>query len=136
MDILTRFNMTDCRPVKTPMTPNAYLSTNDPLHEGNFPYAEAVGCLGYLADCTRVDIARAVLAESAKLLLSGAAAGLFITLFVTKPLAMFLVPGLRPSDPISFLVVVLVLSAAGLLATLGPVRRALAVDPVTALRTE
>jgi putative ABC transport system permease protein len=85
---------------------------------------------------TRADIARLALMESAQLLLIGSAAGLLVAFFVTKPLAMFLVPGLGPGDPLSFASVVLFLAATGLVATLGPVRRALRVDPALSLRYE
>ncbi|MBN9662428.1 MAG: hypothetical protein J0H49_29785 [Acidobacteria bacterium] len=49
---------------------------------------------------------------------------------------MFLVPGLRPSDPLTYLSVVVVLAATGILATLEPLRRALTIDPATSLRYE
>jgi putative ABC transport system permease protein len=84
----------------------------------------------------RGDISRMVLGEAAKLVAYGAAPGLLIALFVTKPLAMFLAPGLSPADPLSYGAVVAVLAAAGLLGTLGPLRRALAVDPVISLRDQ
>jgi len=74
--------------------------------------------------------------ESARLLLIGSAVGLLAAFFVTKPLAMFLVPGLGPSDPLSFAAVVVFLAVTGLVATLGPVRRALRVDPALSLRYE
>jgi putative ABC transport system permease protein len=53
-----------------------------------------------------------------------------------KPLTMFLVPGLRPSDPVSFLAVAALLAMTGLAAAWGPARRAAAVDPMTSLRYE
>jgi ABC-type lipoprotein release transport system permease subunit len=62
--------------------------------------------------------------------------GLALALFATRPLAMFLVPGLSPSDPAVFLAVAGVLSTVALLATLAPAVRALRVDPMTALRYE
>jgi putative ABC transport system permease protein len=85
---------------------------------------------------SRGDISRMILLDSAKLIGAGSAFGLFIAFFVTKPLAMFLVPGLKPADPLSFLTVLLVLVLTGLLATWGPVRRALAIDPMSSLRYE
>ena len=85
---------------------------------------------------TRSNIMRLVLAESLRLLVVGSAVGLAIAFFVTKPLAMFFVPGLGAADPVSFGAVVLVLAATGFIATLGPVRRAIRVDPVTSLRYE
>lgn len=85
---------------------------------------------------TRGDIMRMVLKESARLIVIGSAFGLFTAIFVTKPLAMFLVPGLRTSDPLSLMAVVVVLGATGLVASWGPVRRALRIDPMTSLRYE
>jgi len=82
------------------------------------------------------DVSRVVFAELAKLLATGLAIGLAIALFVTRPLAMFFVPGLSPSDPASFGGVVAVLSLTAVLAALAPVRRALRVDPAECLRCE
>lgn len=81
-------------------------------------------------------ISRMVLSEALKLVVIGAAIGTLIAVFVTKPLAMFLVAGLSTSDPVSFVAVVLVFMITALAASLGPVRRALAVDPMTSLRYE
>jgi predicted permease len=85
---------------------------------------------------TRGDISRMVLRESAGLTVGGCAAGLAIALFVTRPLAMFLAPGLKPADPLSFAAVALVMLLTGLSAAVGPVRRAITVDPNAALRED
>jgi putative ABC transport system permease protein len=85
---------------------------------------------------TRRDIARMILFDSARLVVAGSAIGLVIALFVTRPLAMFLVPGLQPADPVSFMVVLVVLGATGTIASWGPVRHALAIDPLRSLRYE
>jgi len=85
---------------------------------------------------TRGDISRMVLLDSARLTLAGSAIGLFVALFLTKPLAMFLVPGLKPADPVSFGAVLMIMILNGVLAAWGPVRRAMAVDPNTSLRYE
>ena len=85
---------------------------------------------------TRRDISRMVLRGAARLTLTGSAIGLFIAVFVTKPLAMFLVPGLKPGDPLTFGAVALVMLATGLAAVQGPMRRAVTVDPNVALRDE
>ena len=85
---------------------------------------------------SRGEITRMVLIDSLKLVAAGSAVGLIIAVFVTKPLAMFLVPGLTPTDPLSFSAVVAVLILTSLAATWGPVRRALAIDPVSSLRYE
>jgi ABC-type antimicrobial peptide transport system permease subunit len=82
------------------------------------------------------DIARMVLLDSARLLAAGSVAGVVVAFFVAKPLAMFLVPGLKTSDPLSFAAVVGVLALTGLVASWGPMRRAVAVDPMTSLRQD
>lgn len=66
----------------------------------------------------------------------GSAAGLLCAFFLVKPLALFLVPGLRRSDPVRFLAVAALLAITGLAAAWGPARRAAAVDPMTSLRYE
>lgn len=82
----------------------------------------------------RRDIALMVLAGAAKLILIGSAAGLLCAFFLVKPLAMFLVPGLHPGDPVSFLAVAALMAITGLAAAWGPARRAASVDPMTSLR--
>jgi predicted permease len=85
---------------------------------------------------SRGHITRMVLKDSARLTLAGTAAGLLVTFLVTRPLAMFLVPGIKPADPLNFVVVALAMLATGLAATWGPIRRAMSIDPNTALREE
>jgi putative ABC transport system permease protein len=70
------------------------------------------------------------------LLVTGIGIGLVLALFVTRPLSMFFVPGLSASDPATYAAVIAVLGATGMLAALGPVRRALGVDPLECLRYE
>jgi predicted permease len=77
-----------------------------------------------------------VLRESMALVGLGVAIGLGIAVFATRPLAMFLVSGLRPTDPPTFLGVIGVLSAVAVAATLAPALKAIRVDPMTALRSE
>jgi predicted permease len=84
----------------------------------------------------RRDIAFMVLSSATRLILIGSAAGLLCAFFLVKPLAMFLVPGLRPGDPVTFLAVAALLAITGLAAAWGPARRAAAVDPMTSLRYE
>ncbi len=85
---------------------------------------------------TSAKILTMVTLESARLMLFGLVTGVAVAVFVTKPLAIFFVPELNPTDPVSFLAVLVVLGATGLAATLGPVRRAVTVDPVASLRYE
>jgi len=58
-DILRRFGMSDCNSVLTPLesmvTPNHSTSNDEDARE----YQELVGCLMYLAVCTRYDLAYA-----------------------------------------------------------------------------
>jgi len=59
-----------------------------------------------------------------------------VAVFVTKPLAMFLAAGLKPADPLNFAAVALVMILTGLAATVGPVLRAIRIDPHAALRED
>ncbi len=82
------------------------------------------------------DVSRVVLGELATLLTFGLVIGFGVAFFLTKPLALFLVPGLSPSNPASFFAVTAVLAVTGFLAGLGPLRRALTVNPLECLRYE
>jgi predicted lysophospholipase L1 biosynthesis ABC-type transport system permease subunit len=82
------------------------------------------------------DISAMVLRDAARLVGLGSAIGLFAAAFVMKPLAMFLAPGLTPSDPATFVAVAAVLAITGVLAGWGPARRAMRVDPMRCLRYE
>ncbi len=85
---------------------------------------------------TPAAVLRLVCRDSLALAGAGMFAGLLLAYFATRPLSMFLVPGLSPTDPTAFLAVTAVLAAVALLATLAPALRALRVDPMTALRHE
>ena len=67
IDLLARYDFSDCSPISTPMDPGVRLSkdmcpkTPEDIEEmRSVPYAHAVGSLGYLAISTRPDIAYAV----------------------------------------------------------------------------
>lgn len=77
-----------------------------------------------------------VLRDSFWLVAAGMFIGLGIAIVAMRPLAMFLVPGLSPTDPIAFLSVIFFLAAVAVAATIGPAHRALRVDPMVALRYE
>ena len=83
---------------------------------------------------TRRHIMSMILRDSLTLVAIGSAIGLGVAFFVTKPLAIFLVPGIRPADPLTFSAVILVLAFTGVVASWGPLRRASGVDPLVALR--
>ncbi len=82
------------------------------------------------------DISKMVTFEAVKLVGLGCALGLLVSVFITRPLAMFLVAGLAPGDPASLCAVLAVFTLTGLLAASGPVRRALTIDPARCLRAE
>jgi len=84
----------------------------------------------------RGDVLRLVLGEGAWILGVGLAIGISVSIFLTKPLTMFLVAGLKPSDPFTYISVAAVLVAVGCVASLKPALRALKADPAVALRYE
>jgi ABC-type antimicrobial peptide transport system permease subunit len=77
-----------------------------------------------------------VAGESARLVAAGMAIGLGVAVFAVRPLSMFLVPGVRPTDATNFVAVAGALSLVAAVATLSPAIRALRVDPAVALRNE
>ena len=58
--ILTKFNMSDCKPASTPEEVGAVKFDNAELLTEEYPFKELVGSLLYLVTCTRPDIAHAV----------------------------------------------------------------------------
>ena len=81
-------------------------------------------------------ILRTVVGESAALVACGLGIGIALAVLAVRPLAMFLIPEVRPNDPATFLTVAGVFAMVALVATLAPAMRALRVDPVVALRHE
>jgi predicted permease len=81
------------------------------------------------------DILKMVLRQSLGVVIIGLAAGLTIAFAGTRAIASLLV-GISPSDPATFLVVMLLLSGVALLACWIPARRATQVSPLVALRYE
>jgi putative ABC transport system permease protein len=80
-------------------------------------------------------VLRLVLAEAMKLILVGVALGVAAALALTKAMASLLY-GVSASDPLIFLSVVALLLIVSLAACYVPVRRAMRVDPIVALRYE
>jgi predicted permease len=85
---------------------------------------------------TRSHIVRMVLHDAVVLVASGSVIGLGIAILVMRPLAMFLVATLTPTDPLSLITVVVALIATALLASWGPTQRAARIDPAVTLRND
>jgi ABC-type antimicrobial peptide transport system permease subunit len=85
---------------------------------------------------TRGQITRLVAGESAILAGAGIVIGLALAAFAVRPLSMFLIAGIHPSDAVNFITVAALLCLVAALATISPILRALRSDPVIALRQE
>jgi predicted permease len=83
----------------------------------------------------RWDILRLTLREGLGLVVVGVTAGLAVAWALTRAMSKLLI-GVSPSDPATYLMVALLLSAVALLACYIPARRATKVDPMVALRYE
>jgi predicted permease len=84
---------------------------------------------------TPASIMRLILAHGAKLAATGLALGLALSLLATRMLEGLLF-GVAPRDPLTLVAVSVAIAVAMLLATYIPGRRAVRVDPLTALRGE
>jgi len=78
---------------------------------------------------------RLILGEGLKLTVLGVAIGLTAVWCLTRLLATFLF-GVSATDPATIVSISLLFTGVALLACVVPARRALAVDPIQALRTE
>jgi predicted permease len=82
------------------------------------------------------DVLAMVVGQSLRLVAAGMVIGLAVAAVAVRPLSMFLVPEVRPADPMNFVAVASVLALVAGLATVAPTARALGVDPAVALRHE
>jgi len=81
------------------------------------------------------DVFGMVLSEGIRMTLSGVTIGLLAAFALTRLMASLLF-GVRPTDPMTFTAVALLISAIALIACLVPARRAAQVDPMVALRSD
>jgi len=81
------------------------------------------------------DILRMVLRQSIFIVAIGLSIGLAVALAGTRAIANLIV-GIKPTDPVTFISVILLLSAIAVLACWIPARRATRISPLTALRYE
>ena len=84
---------------------------------------------------SRASVLRLVLSESGKLVLSGLCLGIAAALALSHLLSNLLF-GVRPTDPLTFIAVAILLLGVALTASYVPTRRAMRVDPTVALRHE
>ena len=83
----------------------------------------------------RGDILKMVLRQGFVLVGAGLLAGLALTFLAGRGLGSLLV-GVSPSDPVTLVVVALLLAAVGLVASFIPARRAMKIEPLRALKYE
>ncbi|HEV2350546.1 MAG TPA: ABC transporter permease [Terriglobia bacterium] len=81
------------------------------------------------------DVMRLVVGQGARLAGAGVILGILGALAMTRSMRSFLF-GVRPTDPVTFAGVVLLLGSVAILASYIPARRATKVDPMVALRHE
>jgi ABC-type antimicrobial peptide transport system permease subunit len=83
----------------------------------------------------RSTVLRLIVGEGARLALAGVAIGIAASFAITRLLSKLLF-GVSPTDPITFAGVAVLLTLVALLASYVPARRAMRLDPTTALRHE
>jgi putative ABC transport system permease protein len=83
----------------------------------------------------RSDIFKLISGQSLRPVIAGLLVGIVLAILVARAMAKLLL-GLAATDPLTYAVVTILLAAAALLASYLPVRRAMRVDPMVALRYE
>jgi ABC-type antimicrobial peptide transport system permease subunit len=81
------------------------------------------------------EIVSLVLSSTARVVFAGAVTGLLVALLLTRLMQSLLVD-VRHTDPLSYIAAVLVLGGTAFIASWIPIRKAVRVDPLTALRTD
>ena len=83
----------------------------------------------------RFDVLRLILSDGARMTLVGLGIGIIAALGLTRVISSMLF-GVKPTDPLTFLAVAVLLGTIALLACYVPAHRAMRVDPTVALRYE
>jgi ABC-type antimicrobial peptide transport system permease subunit len=83
----------------------------------------------------RIDILRIVLSEAGLIVVAGVGAGLMGSLVLTRFLQTLLFD-IKPTDPLTFGTLTILLAGVALLASFIPARKASRIDPLVALRHE
>jgi predicted permease len=81
-------------------------------------------------------VLKAILGASLGTVCIGLAIGIVLAVAAAHPLAFFLAEGITPLDPVTFGSVILICLLAGGIAAIIPARRALSIDPISALRVD
>jgi len=84
----------------------------------------------------RANVIRLVISKGFRLVVTGVAIGLALSLLLGRVVEAELWPGVKPYDPVTLASTVVLLLATGVLACWIPARRAALVDPMVALRCE
>jgi putative ABC transport system permease protein len=82
-----------------------------------------------------VDVLKLVMKQGAVMAMTGIVVGLVVAFALTRLMTSFLF-GVKPTDPLTFAIVTLLLAGVALSASYVPARRATKVDPITTLRYE
>lgn len=83
----------------------------------------------------RLQVMKMVLADGMTPVLAGVAGGFLLSLIVTRLLTRLLF-GVKPEDPVNYALILFIVIFVSVLAALLPARRAMKMDPLTALRCE
>jgi putative ABC transport system permease protein len=88
-----------------------------------------------VASATRRDVAALVLSDGGRVVAAGTACGALIAVFAGRAVHASLF-GVQPTDPLTFLLVIVTVVLVAVAAMCGPALRAMRTDPVRAVQAE